>query len=177
MEAWFFEQSYRAAALPGATHFLYTLSLPRPLAWSCEQPNLYRLEAQVIDEEGLEDLETTRFGMRDFTVRAGQFFLNGLPVYIRGVLLQPNFPITLVTHPNRDMMVREITLAKEAGFNLIRTHLQPPAAGFLDLADEMGMMVYAETNLGWIKYSPRLLEHGKRETQALIERDRNIHLW
>ena len=167
------EQAYRAAALPGMTHFLYTLPLPRPLAWSCDQPNLYRLEAQVIDEDGLQELETTRFGMRDFTVRAGQFFLNGQPVYIRGVLLQPNFPITLVTHPNREMMVREITLAKEAGFNLIRTHLQPPAAGFLDLADEMGMMVYAETNLGWIKDSPRLLEHGKRETQALIERDRN----
>ena len=168
-----FEQNYPVAALPGATHFLYTLPLPRPLAWSSAQPNLYRLEAEVIDEEGLQDVEATRFGMRDFTVRAGQFFLNGQPVYIKGVLLQPNFPITLVTHPNREMMVREITLAKEAGFNLIRTHLQPPAAGFLDLADEMGMMVYAETNLGWIRDSPRMLEHGKRETQALIERDRN----
>ena len=111
--------------------------------------------------------------MRDFTVHAGQFFLNGQPIYIRGVLLQPNFPITLVTHPNREMMVRELTLAKEAGFNLIRTHLLPAAPGFLDLADQMGMLVYSETNLGWIRESPRMLEHGKRETQALIERDYN----
>ena len=111
--------------------------------------------------------------MRDFTVHNGQFFLNGEQVYIRGVLLQPNFPINLITHPNREMMVRELTLAKEAGFNLIRTHLLPPAPGFLDLADQMGMMIYAETNLGWIRESPRMLEHCKRDTRALIERDRN----
>jgi hypothetical protein len=34
-------------------------------------------------------------------------------------------------------------------------------------------MIYAETSLGWIKDSPRLLDHGIRETEALINRDYN----
>jgi hypothetical protein len=168
-----FEQQSKVAAPPGVASYTYSLPLPRPTVWSCEQPHLYRLETMVIDEDGVTDHQATAFGMRDFTVQNGQFFLNGEPLFIRGVLLQPNYPVNLVNHPDREMMVREITLAKEAGFNLIRVHIQPAPPGYLDLTDELGMLIYAETSLAWIKDSPRLLDHGKREIQALIRRDRN----
>lgn len=167
------EQQTRVPAPPGEALFTYLIQIPRPLAWSCEQPNLYHLEMKVIDEDGQIDSHQTYFGMRDFTVKDGQFYLNGEPFYIRGVLLQPNFPINLITHPNHEMMVREITLMKAAGFNLLRTHLQPAAPEYLDLADRLGMMIYAETSLGWIRDNPRLLDHGQREIKAMIERDRN----
>jgi hypothetical protein len=81
--------------------------------------------------------------------------------------------VNLITHPDREMMIREITLAKEAGFNLIRTHIQPSPPGYLDLTDQMGMLVYAEACLAWIRNSSRLPDHGRREVQAMIERDRN----
>jgi hypothetical protein len=168
-----FEQEGMVPAPPGVAHFTYTLHLPRPLAWSCEQPNLYRVEILARDEDGEEDHQAATFGMRDFTVHDGQFFLNGEPIFIRGILLQPNFPVNLITHPDREMMVREITLAKEAGFNLIRTHIQPAPPGYLDLTDEMGMLVYAESCLAWIRDSPRMLDHGRREIKAMIDRDRN----
>lgn len=167
------EQEGIVPAPPGEACFTYPLHLPRPLPWSCEQPDLYRVETLVRDEDGEEDRQAAAFGMRDFTVRDGQFFLNGEPIYIRGVLLQPNFPVNLITHPDREMMVREITLAKEAGFNLIRAHIQPAPPGYLDLTDEMGMLVYAESCLAWIRDSPRLLDHGRREIKAMIDRDRN----
>lgn len=160
-------------APPGVSNFSYILNIPRPLAWSCEQPNLYRVEALVSDQKGGKDHQSVNFGMRDFTVQNGQFFLNGEPIFIRGVLLQPNYPVTLVTHPDEEMMLREISLVKEAGFNLIRTHLHPASAGFLDLCDELGMLVYAESCLAWIRHSPRLWDHGQREIRAMIERDRN----
>ena len=167
------EQIHGVSVLPGITQFLYDLDIPRPLAWSCDQPHLYHLEVQVMDEDGQTDNQATHFGMRDFTMQNGQFFLNGEPVYIRGVLLQPNFPVNLIHHPNREMMVREITLAKQAGFNLIRLHILPAAPGFLDLADQYGMLIYSESCLAWIRDSPRLTEHGRREIKALIDRDRN----
>ena len=143
------------------------------MPWCCEHPHLYTLRA-VLAEGGEErDALETRFGMRDFTVDGGQFYLNGAPIYLRGLLLQPNYPITLIAPPDREMMVRELRLAKEAGFNLIRAHIRPAPPGYLDLTDELGLLVYAEAPMAWIKDSPRLLDHGRREIQALVERDRN----
>ncbi len=167
------EQLGSISALPGVTCFAYSLHLPRPLAWTCEQPNLYRMDIRIVDPEGETDRRETHFGMRDFSVHNGEFLLNGEPVYIRGVLLQPNFPVTLIKHPDPQMMEREIMLVKQAGFNLIRVHLQPAPPGYLDLADRLGILIYAETSMGWIRDNPRLLDHGQREIEALIRRDRN----
>jgi beta-galactosidase len=168
-----FELDDSVSAIPGEINLDYTLHLPKPFTWTCEQPDLYRVEVLTRDEHGPQDRQSAIFGMRDFTAQDGQFFLNGEPIFIRGVLLQPNFPVNLVTHPDPEMMVREITLAKEAGFNLIRTHIQPSPPGYLDLTDKMGMLVYAESCLAWIRESPRLLDHGRREIKAMIDRDRN----
>lgn len=167
------ELTQPVALLPGATRHAYRIELDRPLPWSCEHPALYRVEATLIIDGAPFDSLGARFGMRDFTVRDGQFVLNGQPIYLRGLLLQPNYPVTLITPPDADMMRREISLAKEAGFNLIRTHIRPSPPGYLDLCDEMGMLVYAEACMAWIKDSPRLLEHGRREMEAMIRRDKN----
>ena len=99
----------------------------------CDNPALYSLRATLAGGNQGDSIETG-FGMRDFTVKDGQFFLNGEPIYLRGVLLQPNYPLTLITPPTPDMMRDEIRLAKEAGFNLIRTHIRPSPPGYLDLA-------------------------------------------
>jgi hypothetical protein len=158
---------------PGVVRLAYRLALPRPWPWHPDLPQLYRLEVAVDDGSGQSDQLAVTFGMRDFTVRDGQFILNGCPVFLRGILLQPNWPISLVAPHDREMMVREISLAKAAGFNLIRLHIQPAPPGLLDLADEMGMLIYAETSLAWIRDSPRMLDHARREIQALVERDYN----
>lgn len=158
---------------PGESCLSYYVSLPRPVPWECDNPYLYSLRVALSIDGQETDRQTVRFGMREFTVRDGQFLLNGEPIMLRGVLLQPNYPVTDIIPPTREMMVREITLMKEAGFNMIRSHIRPTPPGYLDLTDELGMLVYAECCQAWIKDSPRLLDHGRRELRALIERDRN----
>ena len=167
------EQSERLVAPPGLARFAYRLPLPRPRPWHPDTPNLYHLETIVAPTNGEADEHITAFGMRDFSVHNGQFLLNGSPIYLQGVLLQPNYPVTLVAPPDREMMERELKLVKEAGFNLLRAHIRPAPPGYLDLADKLGLLVYAETSLAWIRHSSRLLDHGRREVQALIERDFN----
>jgi hypothetical protein len=41
------------------------------------------------------------------------------------------------------------------------------------MTDRLGILVYAETSLGWIKANPRLLEQGRREIAELVGRDCN----
>jgi beta-galactosidase len=166
------DQSTEVWLYPGMNRFDYRLSVPQPSPWDCEHPYLYQLIAEV-EFNGQSDHTSTTFGMRDFTIQDGQFLLNGTPIYIKGVLLQPHYPINLVTPPDPEMLLRELTLVKEAGFNLIRSHLRPAPPGYLELTDRLGLLVYAETSLGWIKDNPRLLEQGRREIGELIARDRN----
>ncbi|MEP7356846.1 MAG: glycoside hydrolase family 2 TIM barrel-domain containing protein, partial [Anaerolineales bacterium] len=161
---------------PGMARLSFCLEISHPWPWHPDTPWLYRIKAELTagsDTGVFADRLEARFGMRDFTVHNGQFILNGRPIYLRGVLLQPNYPIGLVTPPNREMMVKEVTLVKEAGFNLIRGHLRPTPPGYLDLTDELGLLVYAESSLAWIRDSPRMLDHGRREMQALVEQGFN----
>jgi beta-galactosidase len=166
------DQSTEVWLYPGINRFAYRLSVPQPYPWDCDHPYLYQMLTEV-EVEGRADRTSTTFGMRDFTVHDGQFLLNGSPIYIQGVLLQPHYPINLVTPPDPEMLVREITLVKEAGFNLLRSHLRPAPLELLELTDHLGILVYAETSLGWIKDSPRLLEQGRREIGELVGRDCN----
>jgi beta-galactosidase len=166
------DQSTEVWLYPGINHFAYPLSVPQPYPWDCDHPYLYQMITEV-EVDGQADRTSTTFGMRDFTVRDGEFLLNGSPIYIQGVLLQPHYPINLVTPPDPEMLVREITLVKEAGFNLLRSHLRPAPPELLELTDRLGILVYAETSLGWIKDNPRLLEQGRREIAELIGRDCN----
>jgi beta-galactosidase len=166
------DQSTQIWLYPGLNRFAYRLSMPQPYPWDCDHPYLYQMIAEIeIDNQA--DRTSTTFGMRDFTVQDGQFLLNGSPIYIQGVLLQPHYPVNLVTPPDPEMLVREITLVKEAGFNLLRSHLRPAPPGLLELTDRLGILVYAETSLGWIKDNPRLLDHGRREIAELVGRDCN----
>lgn len=161
------------AAPPGTSTYLIETKLPRPLAWSCEEPNLYRARVRLLKDAAVVDEHAATFGMRDFTVKNGEYFLNGNPIYVKGILLQPNYPVGLIAPCDPGLIEREVLLAKEAGFNLIRIHIRPSVPGFFDLTDRHGMLVYAESSLCWILDTPRLLDHGRREVTAMIERDRN----
>jgi beta-galactosidase/beta-glucuronidase len=79
------------AAPPGVAHYLFRIPIPRPVPWSCENPALYRLRATLTPTVGAPDSLASTFGMRDFTVQDGQFFLNGAPIFLKGILLQPNY--------------------------------------------------------------------------------------
>ena len=168
------EQPNQAYLPPGISQLHYSIPIPSPQRWTCKDPVLYRLRCEVGDpSSGSDDVQETRFGMREFTVKDGQFFLNGEPLFLRGTLLQPDYPVTLIPPPSKEMIERDVRLVKEAGFNLLRIHLRPAMPGLLDLTDELGVLVYAESCLGWIRESPRMMGHGIREIKALVDRDYN----
>lgn len=168
--------SYERESRPGLTF----LDIPHFEAWCLENPALYCLEASIQVEGELVDKQVVRFGMREFTVKDNRFHLNHRPIFIKGVLLQPDYPCTLAYPENEDMARYEIESAKEAGFNLIRVHIKPAVPVFLDLADKLGMMIYEEPPIGWIKKSDHLWMRCETSVREMILRDRNhpsIVIW
>lgn len=148
--------------------------------WSPESPVLYRLEASIRQGGRVLDCTDIRFGMREFGVKDNRFHLNHHPVFIRGVLYQPDYPLTLASPESEAAARHEIESARAAGFNLMRLHIRPAPKLLLDLADEMGMLLYAEPSIGWIRKSEYMRDRCEQSVREMILRDRNhpsIVIW
>jgi hypothetical protein len=146
-----------------------TLTVPTPSirAWSPESPNLYIWVVRLtVPGHPVDDAIIGELGFRTVEWRDGVFYLNGAPRYLKGALLQPTYPRTLVV-PSAPPL-QEVEIARRAGLNLLRCHLRPPDSGLLFWCNRAGLMTYVEPPLAWIEPSPRLLEHGKREIEAMV---------
>ena len=161
---------------PGSTAQSWTLTIPDASPWSPDDPHLYRVVIQVNQADGPSDQWTARFGMREFTIRDKKFYLNGKPFYLKATFFEGLYPTRLAYPDSREMAIREITLAKEAGFNMIRPWRKPPPPMWLDLADEMGVLTVGSLVVECMDFPfesahlPRWVENEVRES---ILRDRN----
>lgn len=127
----------------------FTFIIDNPYVWDIETPNLYELRvALMLDGEEI-DACCEKFGLREikFTTDRG-FFLNGRRVKLHGVCEHHDLGC-LGAAFNKDAMRRKLLILKEMGVNAIRTSHNMPAKGFMELADEMGIMLDSEAFDMW----------------------------
>ena len=162
---------------PGLTEFDIELKIPEPLLWSPDQPNLYVAQVLLEKEGHTLDISRARFGMRELTVRNGDFYLNDRRIFLKQIFVEGLYPTTLINPPDEEFLRREIILAKEAGFNVLRLWRKPAPKRMLELADEMGIMVVAAPPVECMNYgptvTPQLGTRLKAEVRELVLRDRN----
>lgn len=127
----------------------YTLRLSDYELWSIENPYLYTLKTTLFCGNTACDESKTRIGIRTIEFFADRgFFLNGKRVQVQGVCLHhDNGALGAATYKDADR--RRISIMKEMGANAIRLSHNPFAKSFLDLCDEMGMLVMAEAFDEW----------------------------
>jgi hypothetical protein len=123
-----------------------TLKLPSPNLWSPENPHLYYLDTSTGG-----DSVTTRFGMRElrFDTATKRAYLNGKVYFFRGsnVALHRFFEDPKCGRlPWDEKWVRRVMgeIPKSMNWNSIRFHVGPPPDLWLDLADELGILVFNE---------------------------------
>ena len=139
--------------------------------WSPEDPNLYDLSLELLDEGG-EVLDTVEsyFGMRKIETKDGKVYLNGRPYYQRLVLDQGYFPEGILTAPTDDDLRGDIELAKEMGFNGARKHQKVEDPRWLFWADTLGFLVWGEMANAY-QYSPDYVRRITAEWQEAVRRD------
>ena len=150
-----------------------TLDVPGCKQWSPEHPRLHTLRGELLDGSGVADTFSVRFGLREFTVKDNRFHLNARPIFIKGVLYQPDYARSLAAPESVELARREIEQVREAGFNMMRLHIRPASPVTLDLCDELGMLCYAEPSIGWIRNSAHMLRRCGASVREMILRDRN----
>lgn len=133
-------QSKQVELQPGINRFEETLEIPRAEYWSVDHPYLYKVEMAAFTNGQQSDKWSAKFGMREFTARDNQFVLNGKPLYLKACFFEGLYPVKLAYPDSREMAIKEITLAKEAGFNMIRPWRKPAPPMWLDLCDSLGIL-------------------------------------
>ena len=142
--------------------------------WSPETPNLYGLVLTVKSGEQVLDRQYTRFGWRQLKISGSNVLLNGQKIQMFGDLLHPFGPLV----NSRRYVWAWYKMIKDMHGNAVRPHAQPHPRHYLDLADEMGILVLDETAMfgSSIKMNfeePVAWERFAEQYDALIRRDRN----
>ena len=137
-----------------------TLAVPCFRLWTPESPNLHTVKVDV-PSEGTE--RSARFGIRQVGTANGRVTLNGKPVYLQGVNRHESHYEFGATTP-RQLMYEDIKNLKDLGGNFIRGSHYAQCGEFLDMCDEMGVLVWEES-LGWGNRSEQLADPEFRELQ------------
>jgi len=147
----------RVSCIPGTTQYRATLKIDQPQLWSVQTPNLYSAQITLDNPSGAADNSDSleiRFGFREIVTHNGQILLNGQPIFLLAALDQDIYADTIYTVPSVEYLRDQFRKAKELGFNCLRCHIKPPDPRYLDLADEMGLLVWTEIP-SWRTFYPR----------------------
>lgn len=141
--------------------------------WSPEQPDLYQLNLSL-SKNGCEIYsQSCRFGMKELNVRDDQFYLNGSPLYMRGVLHWGWYAEHIAPIPSREEIREELKRVKASGFNLVKLCLFVPVQDYYELADEMGVLIWQELPMWLPEVTPEFKSRVFSQYEAIIREVRN----
>jgi beta-galactosidase len=157
-----------------------------PKRWDINSPNRYVAQTSISINGKIVDHYNTPFGIRtiEFSVKKG-FLLNGRKVVIKGTCNHHDLG-ALGAAINTSALKRQLKMLQEMGCNSLRTSHNPPGPELLELADQMGFLVWDEAFDTWKigkkknDYNKIFDEWHEKDLIALVRRDRNhpsVFIW
>jgi len=150
-----------------------TGTIQKPLLWSPETPNLYKVLTEVSENGKIVDTYETIFGVRTVEINRNGVFLNGKLYPVKGTCNHQDFAGIGVALPDK-INEYKLKLLKEMGSNGYRCSHHPPTPELLDMCDSLGLLVLDENR--FLSSS----EEGLRDLITMLYRDRNhpsIFMW
>lgn len=148
----------------------------RPELWDTDRPVLYPLRISF-GSDSIED----KIGFRSLKVEGCTLFLNGKPLYLKGVAVHEETEADgrSLTDEDRMTMLRD---ARTMGANTLRLAHYPHHTKTAQLADEIGILLWEEIPVYWhLDFSnPDTVRQAGQQLKTLIKRDRNrasVALW
>ena len=129
---------------------LFSHAVENPYLWSAEDPALYELEIELLDDAGhLVEVTGQKVGFRKFELKNNRMLLNGKRIVFKGANRHEFSSITgraVGVHTHEELL-RDIITMKQNNINAIRTSHYQNQDALYDLCDEYGLYLIAENNL------------------------------
>ncbi|MEM3846535.1 MAG: glycoside hydrolase family 2 TIM barrel-domain containing protein [Candidatus Parvarchaeota archaeon] len=152
--------------------FTFEFSVDEIRPWSFDDPKLYSLELELIEENKIIDRWESKIGFRDIESVNEKILLNGKEIFVRGALDQDFYPFSLYTTPSTAYLRDEFLKAKQMGLNLLRCHIKVPDKRYLDLADEIGILIWEEVP-NFDKFTEQSTKEFEKTLSEIVKRDYN----
>jgi beta-galactosidase len=112
----------------------------KPTLWTPNNPYLYQVTLQQLSGGKSVSSLTERAGFRIMERRGGNLYLNGKPIFLRGIAINPpGRGIPKALEESRAFAMDYVKFMKSINVNIIRV---PDAEEWFDVCDELGMMVF-----------------------------------
>lgn len=150
-----------------------TGTIQKPMLWSPETPELYKILTEVTENGNIVDTYETTFGVRTIEINTKGVFLNGKLYPVKGTCNHQDFAGIGVALPDKINWYK-LKLLKEMGSNGYRCSHHPPTPELLDMCDSMGFLVVDENR--FLSSSADGLE----DLKIMLYRDRNhpsLFMW
>lgn len=113
--------------------------------WSNDNPMLYLLEMNLLqDNKPVDDL-IERVGFRTVEIIEQKIHLNGERIFLKGFNRHEDYGVFGCAIPLQ-LMTQDLDLMQDMGANSVRTCHYPNDERFLDLCDERGILVWEENH-------------------------------
>ncbi len=164
----------------------YTLEMPDPRRWSPDAPNLYRVDAALVQGDTVLDAQSERVGFVTLATAGKHILINGDPYYLRGTGDFLSCPETGCPDTDRDRWRRKLQTLRDYGYNYVRCQSYVYGPEYYDAADEVGLLVQSEMGMlggwggntpwhvyAWPPPAPQYRAHLRAQWHAVVRRDVN----
>ncbi|WP_159886053.1 beta-glucuronidase [Paenibacillus puerhi] len=154
-----------------------SLTVAEARLWCPEDPFLYELEVQLLDEQSVVvDQYVQGFGIRTVVIEGTKLLLNGKPIFLTGFGMHEDFAVLgKGMHPA--VLAKDFNLLDWIGANSIRTSHYPYSDEFLHYADRKGLLVIGETPfVGFVRshyQGNTIRDKAQRVITEMVDRDIN----
>lgn len=158
----------------------WSAEIPGVKAWSAERPNLYALVMTLKKGGKVVESIPQLIGFRNVEIRDSIFYLNGVPVKIKGVNRHES-QADLWQSESVENMVGDLEIYKNNNINAVRTSHYPHDWRFYQLANIYGIYVMDEANneshgshgAGAVAAKPEVAPLFLNRVERMAHRDRN----
>ncbi len=150
-----------------------------PERWSPASPRLYVVEVAT---RRWRDVVADPVGFRTIETRGDEIWLNGAPIFLRGISIHDEALHGEGRVHSRAQAAELLAHARDLGCNFVRLAHYTHPQHMTRLADELGLLVWAEIPVYWAVdfENEEPLAIAKLQMREMIERDRNrasVVLW
>lgn len=132
------------------------------------KPNLYRVRATVLDDQGVMDTAVSRTGLRKLEEQPDNqgWRINDRRLFIKGSNYIGSPWLGTLT---RQKYRRDFTLLQKMNANAIRVHGHVAGRALYEVADEMGLMIWQDVPLQWgYDNSDAFADNAVRQTRDMM---------